>query len=77
MLASAGQALVAGLEIHERDGDVAQVVLARVAGRSSADLLDGREEDADEYRDDRDNDEQLDQRERRPSLLCDETDLHS
>jgi len=43
--------------------DLLQVVLALRAGRGFADLLDSRQEQADENGDDRDHHQQLDQRE--------------
>src|SRR5262249_11017635 len=51
------------------DGQLVQVVLALDVGRGFADLLDGGEQQADQDRDDRDDDEQLDQCETGPTWI--------
>jgi hypothetical protein len=49
-----------------RDAELLQVVRALRPGGGLADLLNGREEEADQDRDDRDHHQQLDQREAAP-----------
>jgi hypothetical protein len=51
--------------IQDREADLLEVVLALGAVGRLADLLDGRQQQAHQHRNDRDHDEQLDERERR------------
>src|SRR5262249_16108576 len=64
----AGEAVVVGGgEVLDAQTDLLEVVLAAGAVGRLADLLDGGQEQADQHRDDGDDDQQLDQRERRAS----------
>ena len=56
------------VEVVMGQADLLQVVGAADAGGGLADLLDGRQQQADQHRDDGDHHQQLDQREPRPAM---------
>ncbi len=76
-LAGVRQLGVRALEIVDGQADLLQVVLASAAGGGVADLLDRGEEQADQDRDDRDHDQQLDQRKRGPASVEGGRQTHS
>ena len=58
------EAAVGAFEAVQRETDLLEIVLAGAAGGGFAHLLHGRQEQADEHRDNRDHDEQFNERKR-------------